>query len=227
MMDSNWLYYCLSLTVAIPFVGRAAETFVTATFKPHRRPNALPLATVAVSAVVDTDFRFAFFDVAEASGWKRSTAVFISAMRLVLWHWMQPAGYAWTLYIFYEHIDAVQQKLALIVLAREALYIALTLGALILRPTFLLVQFKCNSGGMLELLAYTLCPEKYVMTVQANPTLILSLSGGLTLQPYSHRHLDPILTLAPSLTLTSTPRSSWQSLRMDGLAIHSGVFYWI
>ena len=58
-------------------------------------------------------------------GWSRCMALCAAALRLILWHALQPLAYAATLWAFYQRLDPVQQILACVVLGREALFILL------------------------------------------------------------------------------------------------------
>ncbi|KAK3240957.1 hypothetical protein CYMTET_49239 [Cymbomonas tetramitiformis] len=53
--------------------------------------------------------------------------IFVAALRLVFWHWMQPIMYTWILYSYYDLIDDLQLLLALIVLGREVTYMLFTI----------------------------------------------------------------------------------------------------
>ena len=98
-----------------------------------------------------------------ALGWSQSMGRAVGALRLVFWHWLQPGMYALSLYAYWDEIDATQQKLGLVVAAREALYPLLTLVALWARPIFLLANLSSPKNRVESFLFYVAMPEKYVL----------------------------------------------------------------
>lgn len=101
-------------------------------------------------------------DAVHAMGWAPRMGVAVSAIRLVLWHWMQPAVYSMALLAYWSDIGAAQQQLCLVVATREALYFALTLVALAYRPVFLLANLSSLRNRTFSWLVYVAAPEKYV-----------------------------------------------------------------
>ena len=98
-----------------------------------------------------------------ALGWSPRMGRAVGALRLVFWHWLQPGMYALSLYAYWDQIDATQQKLGLVVGAREALYPLLTLVALWLKPIFLLANLSSPKNRVKSFLFYVAMPEKYVL----------------------------------------------------------------
>ena len=98
-----------------------------------------------------------------ALGWSPRMGRAVGALRLVFWHWLQPGMYALSLYAYWDEIDATQQKLGLVVGAREALYPLLTLVALLFKPIFLLANLSSPKERVFSFLLYVAMPEKYVM----------------------------------------------------------------
>jgi hypothetical protein len=94
-------------------------------------------------------------------GWSRRMGVAVSVLRLVFWHWLQPAMYVTSLYAYWDQIDDMQQKLGLVVAAREALYPLLTLVALWRRPIFLLANLSSPEWRVQSYLLYVFMPEKF------------------------------------------------------------------
>jgi hypothetical protein len=112
-----------------------------------------------------------WLEVRIALGWSQQMAVSVAMLRLFFWHWLQPIMYFWTLYTFSSQISELQLDLALCVAARELLYIAITLWALNVSPTFLLfnvaIGWKSKSIPLAEritiLILFVVCPEKFVL----------------------------------------------------------------
>ena len=98
-----------------------------------------------------------------ALGWSQNMGCAVGALRLVFWHWLQPGMYALSLYAYWDEIDATQQKLGLVVAAREALYPLLTLVALRVQPIFLLANLSSPKNRVKSFLFYVAMPEKYVL----------------------------------------------------------------
>eukprot|EP01043_Picozoa_sp_COSAG02_P015655 COSAG02_NODE_672_length_18655_cov_7.874003_7_plen_875_part_00 len=97
--------------------------------------------------------------------------------KLVLWHWSQPLAYLWLLDSFrcyVAELGPTQQYLSALVAAREVLYLASTLLALVACPSFLLLDLKTvwNEATRLQritrLAMYLLCPQNYVAMCLAN-----------------------------------------------------------
>lgn len=174
----------LAVVVAIPFVGRLLETFVSdslfqgrglcggepSTISPkdgqEQEPAVLTvLNVVQPSSSDDAPPKLSFSEMALELGWSPRVAVVMAIIRLVLWHWMQPAMYTLALFTYAHQLDELQWRLGLVVLAREGLYVLFTLAACVLRPVFLLLSFYVNAGSLPELLLYVLCPEKFMLLV--------------------------------------------------------------
>lgn len=117
-----------------------------------------------------------------ALGWSHRAAVTVAAIRLLAWHWLQPAFYWATLYTYRDEIDSDQLILGLIVAGREAVYWVLTIVAAFRNPVYLIVDLRAslkNSLGgdrstasgewyhtrfaLLTVGGYVFAPEKVVM----------------------------------------------------------------
>ena len=101
-------------------------------------------------------------------GYNFLTAFIVSAIRLFFWHILQPVMYIFLLYAYSDILDIVQLVLGLIVGVRELVYLTMTIVALFVSPSFLLVDIgveKETSSYIFVLLMYTLCPDKYVLGV--------------------------------------------------------------
>ena len=98
-------------------------------------------------------------------GWSRGMALCAGALRLILWHALQPLAYAATLWAFYQRLDPVQQILACIVLGREALFLLLLAVACRVCPAFLLVNVAAKKNNAIWQIMFVLCPEKWIAGV--------------------------------------------------------------
>ena len=174
----------LAVVVAIPFVGRMVETFVSDSLFQGRGlcggepPNVAAkdgqqqepavltvLNVVQATSSDDAPPNLSLSEMARELGWSPRVAVVMAGIRLVFWHWMQPVMYTLALFTYADDIDELQWRLGLVVLAREALYVVFTVSACVLRPVFLLLSFYANAGSFPELLLYVLCPEKFMLLV--------------------------------------------------------------
>ena len=166
------------LLVAVPFLGRALESKATKMLQEKccKRVFGGDVLTEAMMGSAkggDADELNAYditgtcsmsWDAALAAlGWSQSMGRAVGALRLVFWHWLQPGMYALSLYAYWDEIDATQQKLGLVVAAREALYPLLTLVALWARPIFLLANLSSPENRVKSFLWYVAMPEKYVL----------------------------------------------------------------
>jgi hypothetical protein len=131
------------------FIGeKGSDRLSVASF--GRRPN-------QIDANTDT-----WEEALAALKWSRNMGLAVGAMRLILWHWVQPVIYWLVLFAYWDQIDRTQQLLGLVVAGREVLYFVLTLCALWLRPTFLLVNLSSPVDPVVSLLIYTLLPDKWL-----------------------------------------------------------------
>ena len=96
-------------------------------------------------------------------GWSRGMALCAGALRLILWHALQPLAYAVTLWAFYQRLDPVQQILACVVLGREALFLLLLVVACCTKPAFLLVNVAAKENEIVMVVMFVLCPEKWIV----------------------------------------------------------------
>jgi hypothetical protein len=110
----------------------------------------------------------------------RCTAI-SALLRLVLWHALQPALYAYVFSHAFPTLEPLQRWLGGFVLLREALYLLFVVACAWVNPAFLLVDVAASvrdegargeQGGNTFLAMYVLAPEKYVATA-------LFYSGGL------------------------------------------------
>ena len=92
----------------------------------------------------------------------RCAAILVSSLRLVFWHWMQPLLYGYVVLIHWNHLDSGQQLLALFVGVREALYYTMSVAAVIVNPSFLLVDTKFSKSYVASLLIYAVAPDKFM-----------------------------------------------------------------
>ena len=99
----------------------------------------------------------------EALDWSSSMGRSVGALRLMFCHWLQPGMCALSLYAYWYEIGATQQKLGLVVAAREALYPLLTLVALWVKPIFLLANLSSPKNRVESFLFYVAMPEKNVL----------------------------------------------------------------
>ena len=179
-------HYYMFAAVAMPFLLRFVESVVKRKFyqcccdrlwgKDQNPLDELMLPGEATKARVEAtgvsmdailERKVSWDDAREALGWTPCKAKTVALLRLVFWHWMQPALYAWTLISFSDQIDRVQLILGLVVMGREALYPVLTLIALYRNPAFLLVNVGAHRDTdtrafVQDGLWFTLMPEKYV-----------------------------------------------------------------
>lgn len=90
-------------------------------------------------------------------------ALFISIVRLIFWHCMQPLLYCYVLYAFWDLLDNVQQILGLIVAVREAIFFFMILLCTFRNPAFLLVDIRASCTQQAPLVAvYVIAPEKFI-----------------------------------------------------------------
>jgi hypothetical protein len=167
------------LLVAAPFLGRALESQVTMMLRNACcmrvfEGDVLKEAMLGSNQGGETD-KLNAYDIAGKGcsmrwdaalvvlGWSSRMGRSVGALRLVCWHWLQPGMYALSLYAYWDEIDATQQKLGLVVGAREALYPLLTLVALCTKPIFLLANLLSPKNRVESFLFYVAMPEKYVL----------------------------------------------------------------
>jgi hypothetical protein len=93
--------------------------------------------------------------------------------RLVLWHWLQPVVYWTALFVYWQDLNSPtttfwgvhwQRDFGVAVGVREAIYVVGTLCALVLQPSFLLVDVKASWEEKWSLaVVYIAAPEKFVL----------------------------------------------------------------
>ena len=98
--------------------------------------------------------------------------IFLASSKLTLWHWSQPCAYLWLLWVYRCYVvglGRVQQHLAAVVAAREALYLLSTLLATWQCPVYLLLDLRTvwnEAEGKLQrslrLAMYILTPHNFV-----------------------------------------------------------------
>ena len=108
------------------------------------------------------DCKWSWDEALAALSWSPCMGRGVGALRLVFWHWLQPIMYVWSLCAYWDVINSTQQKLGLVVGAREAVYLLLTLVALWKKPIFLLVNLSSPKKKNKSRLLYVFMPEKYV-----------------------------------------------------------------
>eukprot|EP01084_Bolivina_argentea_P061241 111925_1 len=107
--------------------------------------------------------KYRWSEAREQLGLNTCAALFISLIRLILWHCMQPFLYCFVMYAYWDLLDRVQQILAVIVASRECIYFCLTFIALLVNPTFLLIDLRAAwKDDRILVFWYVIAPEKYV-----------------------------------------------------------------
>ena len=103
----------------------------------------------------------------------KRAAMFVSIVRLVFWHWLQPLSYAFVLYAYWDLLDEVQMFLALAVGLRECVYFLLTIACLWVTPAFLMVDLRSTYlyYSWWYVVQYVISPVKFVCS-----TLIRTLN---------------------------------------------------
>lgn len=181
---------------AASFAARAWPGHETSTERATRRNGWLKGATALMGgqtgassssgtpagwlAIVQGDSSWAH--ARQARGMSQGQALRSAAQTLLLWHWSQPVAYMLVLEAYkcyHGFVDAggvgYLGVLALLVAAREALYVLSTLVALLCCPSFLLLDpaeaWREADGfvqKMLRLAAYVIAPHNYVMLCLSN-----------------------------------------------------------
>jgi hypothetical protein len=168
----------LLLLVMIPFVGRAFESLVTNALKSTildkcfgGNPCARCLRSGKTGGYADGlnaydiasgNCRMSWGDSVEALDFKPSMGLAVGALRLILWHWMQPVLYWVVLYAYWDKLDGLQHGLGLLVGVRELLYAFCTLCALWWQPIFLQANLSAQKERVKSFLFYVVMPDKYV-----------------------------------------------------------------
>ena len=116
----------------------------------------------------------------DSSSWKKATvandhsrigALAGGALRLLLWHVLQPVLYFWVFVDVFPTLEPVQQILGCFVAAREVQYLLSVLVCTCINPAFLLVDVRASvrdvgervpQGGVTFLVMYVVAPEKFV-----------------------------------------------------------------
>eukprot|EP01084_Bolivina_argentea_P061242 111926_1 len=107
--------------------------------------------------------RFRWSEAREQLGLNTCAALFISLIRLIFWHCMQPCLYCFVMYAYWDLLDRGQQILAVIVAVRECIYFCLTFIGVCVNPTFLLIDLRASwKDDRGQTLLYIMGPEKYV-----------------------------------------------------------------
>lgn len=91
------------------------------------------------------------------------SALLISFIRLILWYWLQPSLFLYTMIVYWSSLDDVQRILALIVWTREGIYVLFTLLGLCTCSGYLLSDSRSSKQMRFgHRLVYLLAPEKYI-----------------------------------------------------------------
>jgi hypothetical protein len=106
----------------------------------------------------------------ELSGLSNAGAYFSAFMRLLFWHWLQPALYFLVFACYWHKLDSFQLIFGTAVAVRELLYLLSTLICVVLNPSYLLLDVAASVrstdlgiyGGYKFLALYVLAPEKFV-----------------------------------------------------------------
>ena len=156
----------LTALVLLPFVGRAFESQLTDVLLRTRR-------AITPCEMMGDHMAYNWGGCVRELGWSNPAALVIGALRLVLWHWLQPAMYVVALFAYGSELGSAQLTLGQVVAFREATYPLLTLLALRLAPGFLLCTLSRQPGSgegdperggrrFASVLMYVASPEKYV-----------------------------------------------------------------
>eukprot|EP01084_Bolivina_argentea_P146692 256788_1 len=91
-------------------------------------------------------------------------ALTVSSARLLFWHWVQPFLYGFVLYAYWNLLDHIQQILGLIVAGRECIYFILSLIAICINPSYLLLDLRATwfKDDKRFIALYVMAPEKYI-----------------------------------------------------------------
>jgi len=168
--DSGWNYalYLYTIGCATPYLMRLIESIPS---RLHQIPNPLVVFPDGEQQGVSIG------DLLHCQGhieWSRATgdlgrkSFLIAAMRLFIWHLMQPVLYWLTLAAFWNDISEHQRLAGKIVAAREACYFLTVIILLCLQPVFLMVDIEKTSkegNGLFGIGLYILSPEKYGLLV--------------------------------------------------------------
>ena len=130
----------------------------------------------------------------EDLGINTCAALFISSIRLIFWHWMQPFLYAFVLFAYWDLLDKGQQILGLIVAVREGIYFLLATVCIFVNPSYLLVDLRATWQKELWAtwyedienkslaLMYAVAPEKYIlMCISGNKNEDTGIGSGICL----------------------------------------------
>lgn len=98
------------------------------------------------------------------SNLSQRSAIFVSAVRLIFWHWLQPLSYAFVFYAYWDLLDRVEIVLGLAVAFREFVYFVLTIICLYVNPAFLMVSLRATYQlySWWYVVQYVVSPVKYV-----------------------------------------------------------------
>lgn len=81
-------------------------------------------------------------EICACLGWNSQLAFSVMSLRLLLWHWLQPALYLWIYFSYVDQLCFTQQLLGLLVAVREEIYFFLTLELLVYSPQFFLIDWS-------------------------------------------------------------------------------------
>lgn len=130
-------------------------------------------------------------DAVAANGQTYVSAAAAAILRLLFWHWSQPAIFFVVLYCSWDQLDSPKQILGSAVAAREVGYVLATFLCLWVNPAFLIVdvcasvrdntsQFGGTNAGLAFLAMYTLTPEKVVLMAALGQGGLATKDGGCT-----------------------------------------------
>ena len=117
----------------------------------------------------------------DANGMSRGGALASGALKLLLWHALQPALHFWVFLDAFPALEPVQRVLGCLVAGREALYLVSVLVCTWVNSAFLLVDVGASvrdtggEGGYTSLFMYVIAPEKFV-------AFALFFKGGLDIE---------------------------------------------
>ena len=109
-----------------------------------------------------------------ALGWGSAGALTLALLRLVMWHWLQPAICLSVIHATWDELDPLQTVLAAAAGLRACLAVLVTLCVCCSRPSFLLVDVRAGwrQGGHARgwSTMYVLAPEMVALFVLGNAT---------------------------------------------------------
>ena len=135
--------------------------------------------------------RISFERARHKSGLGPFAAVISAAVRLLLWHYMQPLMYAVAFFVYFDRIDTLQQRLGYAVLAREIYYLVQATAVVFYHPAYLLVSMPATLRDDIQMsplkyfyfrgsfgaFMYVIMPEKAVGAALATGVASLGYEG--------------------------------------------------